>query len=181
MCFRNQVIKSASILSGDPEIFKGDDKMKKRLNKALSIFLAVIMVISAVPLASFISSVEASASTATYAEEYYYPADTQFVTDLAVSRREYSMWSGGREDACKNQLTSNGWTLLGKDCNDGKSADYIHIGYKMGTDESQAIRAFAYYNGSDKPDTFTYTINGHACTFHLVTNGYNNGGTLSSV
>ena len=155
--------------------------MKKSKNKILSLFLAALMVITAVPFASILSSVEASAaSSATYAEEYYYPAGTAFVTDLAVSRREYSGWAGGRQDDCKRYLTNAGWTLFGINCNDGKKCDYIHIGYKKGTDESQAIRAFAYYNGSDKPDTFTYTINGHACTFHLVTNGYNNSSSLSN-
>ena len=155
--------------------------MKKRINKILSLFLAALMVITAVPFASLLSSVEAlAASSATYEEEYYYPAGTQFLTDFAVARRKYSAWAGGRQDDCKRYLTNAGWTLLGINCNDGKKCDYIHIGYKKGTDESQAIRAFAYYNGSDKPDTFTYTINGHACTFHLVTNGYNDSSSLSN-
>ncbi len=155
--------------------------MKKSAKKILSVFLAVMMLITAVPVASLLSSVEASAaSSATYDKEYYYPTGTQFVSDLAVSRREYSRWSGGRRDACKSQLTNGGWALIDADCNSGKSSDYIYAGYKTSTDESQAIRAVACYNGGNPPSTYDYTVNGHTCTFHLVTNGYNNEGTLSN-
>ncbi len=154
--------------------------MKKRVNKVLAIFLAVMMVITAVPFASFISSIETkAASSATYYEEYYYPAGTEFVTDLAVSVRDYSRWSGGRQNDCKGYLTDNGWTLLGINCNEGKSADYIHIGYKKSTDESNAIRAIAFLNG-DSPDSFDYVINGHTCTFYPVLNSYINSNSLSS-
>ena len=44
----------------------------------------------------------------------------------------------------------------------------------------QAIRAVACYNGSNPPDTFNYTVNGHVCTFHLVKNSYDNSGTLNT-
>ena len=153
--------------------------MKKHFSKVFSIFLAVIMIITVVPFASLIGV--SAASTATYDKEYYYPAGTALVSDLAVSTREYSTWSSGRRGDCTGYLTNNGWTLIDKDCNSGKSkSDYIYVGYKTTTDESQAIRAVACYNGGNAPDTYEYTINGHVCTFYLVKNGYDNSSSLSN-
>ena len=152
--------------------------MKKRTNRVLSIFLAVMMVITAVPFASVLSSIEASAaSSATYEEEYYYPAGTQFVTALAIGARKYSWTGSGREDASKEYLTGNGYTLVNKNLNAGctKSNNkyyFTYMGYKTSADESNAIRAVAFYNGGDSPSSITYTINGHSCTFYPVLNSY---------
>ncbi len=155
--------------------------MKNNMKKFLSVFLAVVMLVGIAPVGGFIAPVEASAaSSATYDKEYYYPAGTAFANDLAVAIREYSAWSGGRQDACKEYLTNAGYTLWGKNMNDGKNADYIHVGYKMAVTESNVIRAVAAYNGGNPPSTYSYTMNGHSVTFNLVTKGYDNSGTVSS-
>ncbi len=152
-----------------------------KLKKSMSVLLTLVMLFTT--LCFFVipeAKIEAEASTATYDKEYYYPSGTQFLSDIAISRREYSMWSGGRQDACKSYLTNAGYTLLGINLNNGKNCDYLHMGFKYSTDESKAIRAVAFYNGGDKPASVVYNINGHDCTFYPVMNAYNDSGTLSS-
>ena len=151
--------------------------MKKNSKKWLSLFFAVAIILSVTLVGIAAAEMRAAGDPAPraagyYDEEYYYTSGTQFISDLAVSARDHSGTAGGREDESKGYITGAGYTLLGKDLNDGKNSSYIHMGYKKSTDESQAIRAIAFYNGSTAPANYTYNINGHDCTFYPVLNSY---------
>ncbi|MBQ7962397.1 MAG: InlB B-repeat-containing protein [Clostridia bacterium] len=158
--------------------------MKNNFKKFLSVFLAVVMVAGIVPFGGFIAPIEASAaSSATYDKEYY-TGGASFSTDVAVGARQYQLAASGRENAAKGYLTNAGFTVMGKDVNAGCSKSnkkyyYTHLGYKLGTDEKNAIRAVAFYNSPDgsAPSSVSYTINGHSCTFYPVTTSFVDSGT----
>ena len=156
--------------------------MKNNFKKFLSVFLAVVMVAGIVPFGGFVAPIEASAaSSATYDKEYY-TGGASFSTDVAVGARQYQIAASGRENAAKGYLTDAGFTVMGKDVNAGCSKSnkkyyYTHLGYKLGTDEKNAIRAVAFYNAGDAPSSISYTIDGHSCTFYPVTTSFVDSGT----
>ncbi len=131
---------------------------KKRIAKVLSVFLAVLMILSAIPLTAF----------AKYNNEYYAASGTNYISQLAMY---YS--SSSNEDAQSN-LRNNGWTPIGANFNsgDGKSnSKFVHMGAKYSTNAAEAIRAFRIYKGADAPNAITSWINGYNVTFYKVGSG----------
>lgn len=162
----------------------GGNSMKKLSKKILSVFFVVAIVLSATLIGIAATEIRAVSETAAIADgyydtEYYYASGTQFISELAIGAREYRATSSGRENAAKEYLTNAGYTLLGKDLNDGINGYFIHMGYKTSTNASTAIRAIAFYNGATAPATVTYNINGHNCTFYPVTTSFVDNSTSS--
>ncbi len=149
---------------------------KTNFKKVLSVFLSFLMILSCWVWVA--PDTHTHAEAAGYAVEYYYSSGTTFLTDLAVSARQYQFLAGGRADAAKGYLTNAGYTVLNQDLNAGKNSYFTFMGYKMGTDESKAIRAFGLYNSpGDAPSSLSYTIDGRACTFYPVTTSFVDSGT----
>ena len=156
--------------------------MKKHMKKFILGFLVVMMTLTVAPFTEW-GAIEAEASSATYDKEYY-TGGASFSTDVAVGARQYQLAASGRENAAKGYLTDAGFTVMGKDVNAGCSKSnkkyyFTHLGYKLGTDEKNAIRAIAFYNSPDgsNPASINYTINGHSCTFYPVTTSFVDSGT----
>ncbi len=106
-------------------------------------------------------------STATYDNEYYYPSGTTFMTDFAIATNDG--WDNNNwDDKLNSTLTGNGYTVVGQDLNEGSGGQYIFMGYKKGTAESNAVRRIAFYNGSNPPATQTYD----GVLYKRVDNGY---------
>jgi len=79
-----------------------------------------------------------------------------------------------KKDAdARNQLTQRGYTVIDFDLNKDAGGDYIHFGYKLGTDPSQAITAIRFQMGTkgiQNPATLTSKVNGKDCTFKQILN-----------
>ena len=149
--------------------------MKNNMKKFLSVFLAVVMVAGIVPFGSFIAPIEASASSATYDKEYYYPSGTTFIYELAVAARPGGyVWNNGK---CADDLSGKGYTVLDQDCNAGAGGNYVKSGYKKNSTESTAIRDIGFYGAGSPPATYTY----NGCTYHLVQIGYDDGDSTGAI
>ena len=132
-------------------------KIRKLLSKSFSVLLAVLMLLSVIPLTAF----------AKYNNEYYAASGTNYISQLAMY---YS--SSSNEDA-QNNLRNNGWTPIGANFNSGDAHDskFVHMGAKYSTNAAEAIRAFRIYKGTDAPNAITSSINGYNVTFYKVGSG----------
>jgi len=140
-----------------------------------------MMMITAVPFASFINSVEASASSATYDKEYYYAEGTSFISSEMAVALPNTNWIGAvSSGSAEKKLTNNGYTLVDQDLNQSAGGEYIYFGYKMTTDTSKAIRVLGCYNGSTPPTSYVVNINGHNCTFYPIPGFAKKSDTLTS-
>ncbi len=141
--------------------------MKKNLRKPsafLAIVLSVLMVLSVFPVMS----------SAAYAVEYYYPAGTTFVSEIAFAHTGY--WGVVNLNSTKEKLSSKGYSTLDWDFNDGcgTNSDWIAGGWKNTTDVSRALRDIKFRVADDgsAPQSYNLTVNGRTVTYYLVGGSY---------
>ena len=117
---------------------------KKRLStKVFSVVLSLLMILTVIPL------VPAITADAAYAKEYYYPAGTKFIKDIAMV---YYQDSGEGQTAIKNAVghdAGRGYALI-QDLTAGTGGDYyVYIGWTWTTNPAEAVRGFRLdHNGS---------------------------------
>lgn len=124
---------------------------KKRISaKVLSAVLSLLMILTAIPLVPFAMSADAA-----YANEYYHPAGTQYIKDIAMV---YYKKSDEGQEAIKTAVGASagtGYALL-KDLTAGTGGDYyVYVGWRWTTDPSEAITGFRIHHGSGVPGSFT--------------------------
>ncbi len=132
-------------------------KKRKILSKSFSVLLAVLMLLSVIPLTAF----------AKYNNEYYAAANTNYISQVAMYN------SSSSNDDAKNNLRNKGWTPIGANFNSGDAHDsnFVHMGAKYSTNAAEAIRAFRIYKGQGAPNSITSWINGYNVTFYKVGSG----------
>lgn len=112
--------------------------------KALSVALSLLMILTVIPLFPAITA------GAKYTKEYYYPAGTKFIKDIAI----YYSTDG---DKAFNNITAavapDGYVIttdLNKGC--GKDTTYVYVGYTYTTNPNEAVRGFRIDHNGKKPD-----------------------------
>lgn len=118
---------------------------KKRLStKVFSVVLSLLMILTVVPLIPFTSTADAA-----YANEYYYPAGTKYIKDVAII---YYKSSSQGQAVIKDTVghdAGTGYALL-KDLTAGTGGDYyVYLGWTYTTNPAEAVRGFRIeHNGS---------------------------------
>ncbi len=145
-------------------------KRTKRIpnrRKALSLFLTIVMVVTMIPMVTFMNKEENTASAYSsyskpYSTEYYYASGTQFIYQLIL------YFSSSSNGDAENWLRNNGWTPWGHNFNagDGHKSKYIHSGYKTTTDPTVAIKGILVATGH--PDSVSYG----GATYYRVGGGF---------
>lgn len=133
---------------------------KKRLStKVLSAVLSLLMILTVIPLVPLAPTADAATT------EYYYPAGTKFIKDIAMV---YYKDSGDGQNNIKNSVGYNNGNgaLLCYDDN-GELADltvstggthYVYIGWTWTTKPEEAIRGFRVSNVGEKGSNGFYSI-----------------------
>ncbi|MCR4615566.1 MAG: InlB B-repeat-containing protein [Clostridiales bacterium] len=100
-------------------------------------------------------------------DEYYYPTDTQFISDVAIG------YGSSKKDPAINVLTSSGFTPIDKDLNGGAGGAYIYMGYKLTSNYADSIKAlrFSVLGEGGYSNTVTSVINNNNVNFNLVSEG----------
>lgn len=116
---------------------------KRFFTKAFSVVLSLLMMLTVIPL---VPSITADAA---YANEYYYPAGTKYVKDIAMV---YYKESTEGQAAIKNAVghsAGTGYALI-KDLTAGTGGDYyVYLGWTWTTNPAEAARGFRIdWNGS---------------------------------
>lgn len=117
---------------------------KKRFStKVFSVVLSLLMILAVIPL---VPSITADAA---YANEYYYPAGTKYVKDIAMV---YYKESTEGQAAIKNAVghsAGTGYALI-KDLTAGTGGDYyVYLGWTWTNNPAEAARGFRIdWNGS---------------------------------
>lgn len=139
--------------------------------KALSVALSLLMILTVIPLFPAITA------GAKYTKEYYYPAGTKFIKDVAI------YYSEDGDKAMSNitaAVTPNGYVLttdLNKGC--GRGTVYVYVGYTYTENPNEAVRGFRVDHNGSKPDNWSqsgvmwYPINSglHSWVPQLTTDG----------
>ena len=97
--------------------------------------------------------------------EYYYPAGTQFISQLALTA------SDANNSTAAQDLQRMGFTPFGRSFNANVAGSDVRGGYKTTTDPMQAATALRVWRGSGCPDIAVSEINGATCYFYQVGSG----------
>ena len=142
-------------------------KVKSTSKKAMSIFLAFVMCVTAFVLCNPIEADALSKGDYVQGRYYYYPEGTQFISSIQFGQATKS-------DDTYNQATANGHTLLFNDNGGGRldfnsgvsGKNYIMLGYKTTTDITQALGTFlrmGHNNGGGSP--YSFKVEGKSVSF----------------
>lgn len=118
---------------------------KKRFStKVFSVVLSLLMMLTVIPLVPFTSTADAA-----YANEYYYPAGTKYIKDIAMVYYKSASEGQASLGNAVGAGAGNGY-VLAKDLTAGTgSSYYVYVGWTWTTNPAEAVRGFRIeHNGS---------------------------------
>ncbi|GEM_PF-4854219 len=143
--------------------------------KALSLFLSILIAFSVVavgivPATETVAGAAYATSypkTANRLREFYYPADTKFVYELAM------YYSSKDNNTARKGLVNAGYTPVGKNFNteDKHNSNYVWLGVKYQDSPVDTVRAFRVEVNGSRPNSYYSAINGNNSYFYKVGSG----------
>lgn len=125
---------------------------KKRFStKVFSVVLSLLMILTVIPLVPFADTT----AEAAYANEYYYPAGTKYIKDIAMVY--YKSASEGQATLANavGESAGNGYVLR-QDLTAGTGGDYyVYIGWTWTTNPAEAVRGFRISHNNGTPSSYT--------------------------
>ncbi len=124
---------------------------KNRITKKVfSAVLSLLMILTVIPLVPFTDTT----ADAAYANEYYYPAGTKFIKDVAMVY--YGDASNGQNNlaAAVGESSGAGYVLR-QDLTAGTGGDYyVYIGWTWTTNPAEAVRGFRIDHNGGMPSSW---------------------------
>ncbi len=123
---------------------------KKRFStKVFSVVLSLLMMLTVIPL---VPSITADAA---YANEYYYPAGTKYIKDIAMVYYKSSSEGQATLANAVGEGAGNGYVLR-QDLTAGTGGDYyVYIGWTWTTNPAEAVRGFRISHNNGTPSSYT--------------------------
>lgn len=119
---------------------------KKRFStKVLSAVLSLLMILTVIPLVPFADTT----AEAAYANEYYYPAGTKYIKDIAMVYYKSASEGYATLQSVVGHNAGTGYAL-NQDLTAGTGGDYyVYVGWTWTTNPAEAVRGFRIeHNGS---------------------------------
>ncbi len=140
---------------------------KKRLpSKVLSIVLALLMMLTVIPL------VPSTTADAKYATEYYYPAGTKFIKNFVITYYKNSTQAyQNAEQAANTNGAGVGYGICGTDLTKGTGGDYyVYVAWSYTYNPNEAVRGVKINHASGT----SYPISNSGVNWYPINSGVHN-------
>ncbi len=125
---------------------------KKRIStRVFSVVLSLLLMLTVIPLVPFADTT----AEAAYANEYYYPAGTKYIKDIAMVYFKSESEAKANITNAVGASAGNGY-VLSKDLTAGTGGDYyVYMGWTWTTNPAEAVRGFRLDHEGGMPADWT--------------------------